>query len=51
MYEVEVYNKKTNKSFVRKFNDRNTALKFIIKVKFSKVLIYLGMTDNSYLYD
>ena len=51
MYEVEFYNKKTNKSFVRKFNDRQTALKFIIKVKFSKVLLYLGMTDNSYLYD
>lgn len=51
MFEVNVLNRTTKKTFVRKFNDRKEMLRYVIKVKFSKVLTLLSITDNSYLYD
>lgn len=51
MFEVKVINITTNKIFIREFKDRKTALNFVRKVNYSKVLTLLSITDNSYLYD
>ena len=51
MFEVKVMNRTNNKVFTKEFKDRKTALNFVRKVKFSKVLTLLSITDNSYLYD
>lgn len=51
MYEVNVLNKTNNKSFIKKFNNRRDLVIYVRKVKYSKVLTLLSITDNSYLYD
>ena len=51
MFEVEVMNVITKKIFTREFNYRKEALNFARKVKYSKVLVLLSVTDNSYLFD
>lgn len=51
MFEVKVINTTTNKVFTREFKDRRAALNFVRKVKFSKVLALLSITDNSFMYD
>ena len=51
MFIVKVIDVNTKKIFSRKFNDRKTALNFVRKVNYSKVLTLLSITDNSYLYD
>ena len=51
MYEVELLNISTNNSFIKIFNSYNSMKKFVCKVKYSKKLILLSITDNSYLYD
>lgn len=51
MFQVKVININTKKIFTRNFNDRRDALNFARKVKYSKVLALLSVTDNSYLYD
>lgn len=51
MFLVEVININTNKIFIRKFNDIKTAMNYVRKVKYSKILTLLSITDNSYFYD
>ena len=51
MYEVNVLNRNTNKSFIKKFSNKKDLNNFIIKVKYSTTLTLLSITDNSYLYD
>lgn len=51
MFEVKVFNKNNKKTFIKKFNDRKEMLTYARKVRFSKVLTLLSVTDNSYLYD
>ena len=51
MFLVKVININTKKIFIREFNDRKDALNFARKVKFSKILALLSVTDNSYIYD
>lgn len=51
MFLVKVINTNTKKIFIREFSDRKTALNYARKVKYSKVLALLSVTDYSYLYD
>ena len=51
MYEVEVFNRTNNKTFIKKFNSSERLYDFIRKVKYSKTLTLLSITNNSYLYD
>ncbi|MBQ9072016.1 MAG: hypothetical protein IJY25_02545 [Bacilli bacterium] len=51
MFEVNVFNRTNKKTFVKKFNTRIEMIRYVTKVKYSKVLTLLSITDNSYLYD
>lgn len=51
MYEVEVLNRTNNKTFIKKFNSSENLYNFVRKVKYSKTLTLLSITNNSYLYD
>ena len=51
MYEVNVLNRNTNKIFIKKFTNKKDLTIFVRKVKYSKILTLLSITDNSYLYD
>lgn len=51
MFQVKVININTKKIFIRRFNNRKEALNFARKVKYSKILTLLSVTDNSYFYD
>ena len=51
MFEVEVLDKSRNKRFTKVFNSSISAWKFVNKIKYSKKLVLLGITDNSYMFD
>lgn len=51
MYEVRVLNKKNNNAFTKIFKNKSKLISFVKKITFSKTLILLSITDNSYLFD
>lgn len=51
MYEVRILNKKNNNEFIKIFKIKSKLISFVKKVSYSKNLILLSITDNSYLFD
>lgn len=47
MFEVRCFDKKTERIFIRKFNDRKECNKFVTKCKYSKVVQVLAVIDNT----
>lgn len=51
MFEVKLFDKKRQEIFVKKIWGQKTLKNFLFKIKYSKKIKLITVTDNSYLYD